>query len=201
MIVSDSRTHILVCLVDSSIFGTNKYTEDIAKSYDETVEGEFTQNGEIIRMSSTSIASVSGNDLTITNTNSNLTAGKYVITLSRSTFSTEHQYTTNRFYLPVHTAVVDGTTNTITFENIFYNMIDKEAYLNFGNTLPEGEWNSIENSEYSWIKDDTTKSYILDTKCEYMVKNTDKMMFSIAVFNNENELIETIVLNGLSLES
>ena len=106
---------------------------------------------------------------------------------------------TRRFYIPVHSVNVDGTTNSITIENIFYNIIDEEAFVNAGNTLPSGEWTQFENTEYYWIKDDTTKSYILRTGGEFSVLNSDKMIFSIAIYNESDELIETIVLNGLSV--
>ncbi|MBQ3158477.1 MAG: hypothetical protein IJB98_02165, partial [Clostridia bacterium] len=77
IMIGDQRSHILVPLVDATRNGEDKYNDTNAVVYDTTVEGEFTQNGEFLKLSSTSTVSVSGNDLIISNSSANLTAGTY----------------------------------------------------------------------------------------------------------------------------
>ena len=108
--------------------------------YDSTVPGRFIQNGSLIRLSSTSVASVEGNNLVISNSEGNLTAGIYEITIHRSMTKVDWSGT-RRFYIPVKNVEVDGTTNSITIENVFYNMIDVNSFINGGNTVPQdAEW-------------------------------------------------------------
>lgn len=204
VIMGNANSHILASKVNNETGkGFNGFYKDAdaearTVAYDETVPGRFTQNGSLIRYTSTSVASVIGNDLVITNSEGNLTAGTYEITIHRSMWKVDRTGT-RRFYIPIATGEVDGTTNTITIEDVFYNVIDANSFVEDGNTIPlDAEWHEFDSDGvYTWAKDDVSKSYILDLGDDYELYDTDRMIITIVVKDAQGNIIESLELRGL----
>ena len=197
-IIADNRTHMLVPIVDQSGKGYNKFNETTASIYDNTVAGRFAQNGTFTCISGSATLSLDGNNLVITANEGNLSAGSYEISIHRNFWRVDRTGT-RRFYIPVTTVTQDGTHSSVTVENVAYNMIDTNSFIENDGTIPNDvQWHEFDaNGNYTWAKDDASKSYLLDVGTDYELVPTDRMIITVVIKDASGNIIESLALRGI----
>ena len=195
----NSNVHMLASYSTAS----GKITADEIGDYDTTVEGQFVQNGVVYNIESSATITADDNQHTIVISDTeNLTAGTYEIKLMH-TMRSNNGAGEIRFELPITSVVVDGTTNTITLENLYYTIIDKKSYLHLGYTIPQNvEWKQYEDTEYKWYLDTTNGCYVVDTNgiYEHIVEGTssiDQHRIALMIKDGNGKLIETKMIEKL----
>ena len=191
-IIADERSHILVPQVDNSITGEDKFTSENIDDYDETVAGKFTQNGSLNYIQTNSEMQIVGNDVIISGKNdSNLTAGTYELVLSLSFKETGDGLNTTRQYLPIKTIEVDGTEQSLTVEDVYYDIVSLSTFNICGYSVDaDAIWNDIEGTNYKWTFDEATKCYVIDFNDEYVNNEGSLMNLDVTVKDSEGEILE-----------